>query len=220
MKRKILIFLLALFCLLFAGCKNQNASTLADLAQSKDNIVYLLENGSYTPFLALDSKEGNVLLLRKEVMENFLRISDYSAEYENSDMDSYLSTEYLGVLTDNVNDFIVEAEIEVASKTSLYKAGTETHTIIRKVFLLSYYEMNYSDHSMAPKEGSKISFFTDDQSRVAYRNGEPCSWWLRTPYTGYDSVSWSVGGDGTLMRKNMKPKFPECTLRLWCFASD
>lgn len=197
MKRIIATFLLVLLCTSLSGCFDRPADTLSDLAKEKNKEVYLKENDIYVPYLILDENyRGNILLLRKDVMNEFRSISDYSSEYEDSYIDTYLSDEYLDLFSDEIIKQIVSIDIEVTSKEALYQAGKDTHTISRKAFLLSYDEVNYSEHSMAPNEGATLSYFTNDQSRVAYRDGEPCSWWLRTPYTGYDSVTWSVGGDG------------------------
>lgn len=196
MKKIAIILSLLMIGATFAGCKGGNIDNLKDLSKSKNNEVYLLEDNSFVPFLVLDKRDGMVLLLRKEVMDNPICFSDYSSEYEDSIIDNYLSNDYIEMLSDNVRKLIQTIDIEVTSKNALYQAGKDTHTILRKVFLLSYHEANYSEHSMAPNEGEPFSFFTNDQSRIAYKNGRPCSWWLRTPYTGYDSVTWSVGGDG------------------------
>ena len=197
MKRIISMLLLILFCANLSGCFNKSVDTLSELAKGKNKVVYLKENNLYVPYLVLDGNyQGNILLLRKDVMGDFMSISGYSSEYEGSAIDKFLSSEYLGFFSDEISGQIKAMDIEVTSKESLYKAGKDTYTISRKAFLLSYTEVNYSEHSMAPNEGVALSYFTDDQSRVAYRDGEPCSWWLRTPYTDYDSVTWSVGGDG------------------------
>ncbi len=197
MKRIIAAFLLILLSTSLSGCFGKSADTLSELAKGKNKEIYLKENNVYVPYLILSQNyEGNILILRKDVMGEFKSISDYSSEYENSPIDAYLSSEYLDLFSDEMMEYILSIDIEVTSKEALYQAGKNTHTITRKAFLLSYAEVNYSEHSMAPNEGTTLSYFTDDQSRVAYRNGEPCSWWLRTPYTGYDSVTWSVGGNG------------------------
>ena len=213
MKKIAIILSLLIFGTAFTGCKGSTIRDLKDLSKSKNKEIYLLEDNAFVPFLALGEKDGMVLLLRKEVMDNQMRISDYSSEYEDSAIDSYLSNDYLKLFSDKVNELIKTTDIEVVSKSSLYQAGKDTHTISRKAFLLSYHELSYSDHSMAPNEGARIPYFTDDESRIAYKNGEPCSWWLRTPYTGYDSVTWSVGGDGvktelsSSMENGIRPAF-------------
>ena len=196
MKKIAIILSLLMIGTAFSGCQGGKINNLKDLSKIKNNEVYLLEDKSFVPFLVLDKRDENVLLLRKEVMDNPICFSDYSSEYDDSLIDNYLSNDYIELLSDNVRKLVKTIDVEVTSKNALYQAGRDTHTISRKVFLLSYYEANYSEHSMAPNEGEPFSFFTDDQSRIAYKNGKPCSWWLRTPYTGYDSVTWSVGGDG------------------------
>lgn len=198
MIKKIAALLLSVsLCLCTTGCFEKPTDTLSDLTDGYKKEIYLKENDVYVPYIVLDDDyKGNILLLRKEVMRELKSISDYSSEYENSPIDIYLASEFLGSFPDEISKQIKSVDIEVTSKEALYQVGKETHTISRKVFLLSYSEVNYSEHSMAADEGNKLSYFNDDESRIAYREGEPCSWWLRTPYTNYDSVTWSVGGDG------------------------
>ena len=156
-----------------------------------------MENDIYVPYIVLDNDyKGNILLLRKELMSGLRSVSDHSSEYENSPIDKYLSSDFLSMFSDEISNQIISTEIEVTSKEALYQAGKDTHTITRKAFLLSFSEVNYDEHSMAAEEGVSLSYFSDDQSRIAYKDGKPCSWWLRTPYTNYDSVTWSVGADG------------------------
>lgn len=196
-KKIIAIMISALLCFSLTGCFGKPADTLSDLADGSNREIYLMENNIYVPYLVLDNNyKGNILLLRKEIMSELKSVSDYSSEYENSPVDSYLSLEFLSLFSDEFNSQIKLIDIEVTSKEALYQAGKDTHTISRKAFLLSYSEVSYDEHSMAADEGVSLSCFSDDQSRIAYRDGTPCSWWLRTPYTNYDSVTWSVGAEG------------------------
>lgn len=196
-KKIIALFLSAILCCCLAGCFEKPADTLSDLAGGNNKEIYLMENDVYVPYIVLDDDyKGNILLLRKELMSVLRSISDHSSEYENSPIDTYLSLEFLELFSDEISNQITSTEIEVTSKEALYQAGKDTHTISRKAFLLSYSEVSYDEHSMAAEEGVSLSYFSDDQSRIAYKDGKPCSWWLRTPYTNYDSVTWSVGGDG------------------------
>ena len=196
-KRIITLFLSAILCCCLAGCFEKPADTLSDLADVNDKEIYLMENDIYVPYIVLDNDyKGNILLLRKELMSGLRSVSDHSSEYENSPIDKYLSSDFLAMFSDEISNQIISTEIEVTSKEALYQAGKDTHTITRKVFLLSFSEVNYDEHSMAAEEGVSLSYFSDEQSRIAYKDGKPCSWWLRTPYTNYDSVTWSVGADG------------------------
>lgn len=201
--RRILLFLVITVGMLITGCasKEKSVETLFDLTNAgKDSFareVYLLENGLYVPYIVLSSDyKGQVLLLRKNIMNHFKAIGNYSAEYQNSSIDQYLSSEYLSLFPDEFVEKIVTVDIEVTTKDSLYSTDGETETISRKAFLLSYTEMNYSEHSMAVTEGKALRYFSDDKSRIAYWGNKPSGWWLRTPYTGYDSVTWAVDGSG------------------------
>lgn len=195
----VLVGCLACVC---SSCSHRPAGQLKDLVQAKgDTIqtVYLYENQACVPYLVLSQNDDGVLLLRKDVLSQKMRFSEHSALYENSDADRYLSEEFMYQLSDTVQSRLQTIPLEVTSAEALYQMGTQTYSINRKVFLLSFKELNYSHHAMAPEEGEAKRVFRNDEARVALSDGEACGWWLRTPYTGYDSVVWSVGLTGSKM---------------------
>ncbi len=199
--KKIIVSILAILLILgLSGCGlfDKDINSLDDLADSnKTKEVFISENGKYVSYLLLsDNYNGNILLLRNELLEDLQPLNEHSAIYEGSSIDKYLSGEFLTRFTEETLSKIVAVPIKVTTKESLYSNGKETYSIERKSFLLSYSEVGYSEITTAANEGNKLTNFTDDKSRVAYRGSVPCGWWLRSPYTGYDSVTWSVGPDG------------------------
>lgn len=63
-------------------------------------------------------------------------------------------------------------------------------TITRKVFLLSITETGATTLS---NDGSKLSYFSDNNSRIAYYQGSPEIWWTRSPSL---FGVWCVNADG------------------------
>lgn len=201
--RKFACLILIAISFILCACSvfQEDIKTISQLAYDSNNTsnneIYILENGEYVPYLVLtEDYEGNTLILRKEIMITPKRFNDYMSLYENSEIDIFLNTEYLEMLSDDVQDKVVSVDIEVTSKESLNIGGKDIYKIMRKAFLLSFTEVGYYDHAMAPVEGKTLKYFDDISKRVAVRGNEPYSWWLRTPYTAFETVSWSVGGDG------------------------
>ncbi len=193
MIKKLTAILLALSAIAFSG----GCVPAASPAGAGQRSVYLLEGGKYVEYIIVsEDYSGGILLLRKEIMPDMMQFSDHFAGYDSSAVDRYLSGEFIELFPKETQEKMMYAEVETASDEALYTLGNQTHFIQRRAFLLSYKELNYSKLYMAPDEGKPLACFTSDSSRIAYREGVPCSWWLRTPYTNYDSVTWCVGGDG------------------------
>ena len=150
-------------------------------------MVYLHENGEPVPFMAV-GYNGNVLLLRRDIL-TIREFNGYSSYYEDSSIDRYLNGEYL----DSLAEDIAMSEIEITTDDSIGISGTDTRTIKRKVFLLSLTELGI-DSPTAAKEGRKLL----PLNRVAFMDGEPRSWWLRTPSTYYESCPYAIGVNGEI----------------------
>lgn len=199
-KKIITMLLIFILCLSFSGCgivyiKQSGQGGYEEELFEKE--IYLLEDGQYIPYILVSNDYyGNKLLLRRDVMDKDMFIDEYSAEYENSFIDNYLCSAFLDLFEDNVQQKMAEVPVEVTSIESLYTAGKQTYTINRKAFLLSFSEVDCGEHGMAATEGEPLDFFTTEENKIAFKNGGPYSWWLRTPYTGYESVSWGISDGG------------------------
>ena len=90
------------------------------------------------PFLVLhsDYQDGKTLLLRKECLPEVRRFNDYSSYYEDSEIDQFLSNEYITYL-DEISDKVESVDITIAAKEALVKCENICNQIKRKVFLLS-----------------------------------------------------------------------------------
>ena len=204
--------LMVTLSLLLSGCnsvdqlnKNNLPSVLQDIAYKDERTpeyrVFLDEGGEYIPYLVLSSDyNGNCLLLRENLMDEN-RIYNINGEkacyYENSSIDQYLNGEFLGCLSPQIQDAIPQTQIEITKKDSIEIAGKETTTICRKVFLLSFTELNDGTSRTNLAEGVPLSYFANNERRVAtYKDGSAGSWWLRTPNTGGGNVVCGVSASG------------------------
>lgn len=158
--------------------------------------IYLPEEQGYAPYLVLTGAyQGNVLLLRKELLERPARISDYSSYYADSEMDQFLNADFLSTLPASLRQWIVPAEILISAPESIGVCGEECGEIVRSVFLLSCAEIGVNLSTTA-REGDALQYFSDPERRVAERDGVASSWWLRSPDNGYVSCVFGVGYDG------------------------
>jgi len=210
--RVFIIFAVYLF--VFGGCSmpdkqanNDKDLTIQAIAYNVRNnaqyTIYLEENGEYVPYLVLtDDYNGNCLLLRKYLLDELMRFNPnglYSAYYENCEIDEYLNNEFFDRLPSKIKSEIIKSEIVITAKESLGVCGTDTIVIERNVFLLSYAELGGSKSSTNIAEGNQLSFFKDNESRIAkHQSNKIGSWWLRTPNTWYDNVACGVSEDGVV----------------------
>lgn len=229
-KKLIYLFIVIIMISIIAisGCekmkKSENTKKLAlkdiafDVNKKSGFTVYINENSKLVPYLVLTSNyNGQALLLRKELLNDLHTFNDdsygYSGYYKDSSIDKYLNGDFLSTLDPKIQSDIVDSEITITSKSSLGVTGEDTENITRKVFLLSYTEIGLTDYSVANKEGKPLKYFNDSISRIAYRNNEACSWWLRTSYTWDSNSVWGIGpkgsnGGGQVDRTNgIRPAF-------------
>jgi len=171
--------------------------------QESANIVYIEENSELAAYLVLTSDyNGNCLLLRERLLDSPMRFNPagwYAAYYENSEIDLFLNGAFYESLSKTVADIITNSAIQITDKDSLGIGGKNITSINRKVFLLSYSEVNESGSRTNLKEGIPLGYFSDKASRIAYYDsGEAGSWWLRTPNTADTDVVCGVNVDGAV----------------------
>jgi len=186
---------------------SRNPTELSDISYDKNSsygyTVYIDEKDSNIPYLVLsNSYDGNCLLLREHLMDEgcIFNLFDGSGSfYSGTYIDEYLNNEYLSLLPDKLQSLICDSNVEITAKESIGNNGRDITTISRKAFILSYTEvgMIYSRTNLT--EGVAISYFDSKERRIAYRaNGEPGSWWLRTPNTAQLTVVNAVTKDGNV----------------------
>ncbi len=164
--------------------------------------VYIKENGKDVPYLVLSSDyNGNCLLLREYLLTE-KRIYNKAlghtpSYYENSVIDVFLNNEFNDCFNKYTYDKILNSQIEITTSDSIGVGGKETTRIQRRIFLLSYTELNGGSSRTNLKEGSPLKYFEKEENRIAkFEDGKFGSWWLRTPNTGERLVVSGVAEDG------------------------
>ena len=149
---KVVVLAIVLGVLLNACSKRQTVTeeynTISDLAYSEkckiEPIIYIEEKTGFVPYIVLTNDyNGKTLLLRKEILPENRRVSDYSAYYEESEIDNYLMGEFFDNLPIQTRCLIQDSEIEILDERCLNQIDDSVITIVRKVFLLSFTELGY-----------------------------------------------------------------------------
>ena len=212
-KTCLILILVFEVLLLFAGCAKKPSDTLeikpddimtieALFSRHGTDVIYLEESGEYVPFLIIDDDyNGNILLLRQDVLETPMKYNEYQSAYEGSSIDIYLNSVYLTSLSDT-NLMICDTDIVVTAAESIGTSGKATSVIERKVFLLSMTELGYNDSYGATHEGTPLEYFQNVENRIATLNGRPTSWWTRSAETYHNTAVYGVGPDGALGNGN------------------
>lgn len=215
MKKQIPLFilLLTLFSLM-PSCSTSEQNVPPDPPEVLEDIaydvepsfgyrVYLVENEEYVPYLVLTNQyNGLCLLLREYLMEEVMIYDqgrDCSAYYENSGIDCYLNESFYGLFSSSTAELIQETDIVITAEESLGYGGDVVTTIQRRVFLLSYAELNHTLFRTMLKEGDQLSYFSNADRRIAYHeNGRPGSWWIRTASTAGNALACGVNPTGSV----------------------
>ena len=228
MKFRIIGTLFFMCSIMFLGCElnsrppSEMPKTLTDIAYDVDErlgyTVQIKENEKYAPYLVLTNNyndNGDVLLLRQYLLDELVAykspndkgnydIDTIASYYETSDIDSFLNGEFYERLPSEVQNIIVESTIEITAKESIGRGGKEIVNIARKIFLLSYTELNAANSGYRIRtfltEGKPLEYFIERSSRVAYHsNGETSHWWLRTVSTATYSFASVVMDEGSIV---------------------
>lgn len=166
----------------------------------EDCLIYIAENGIPTPYIVLDDAYNSyTLLLRKEVLKEQRNINKKSSYYGESSISSFLNNEFYQTIDKDVRSQIVDTPIKITKKAGLGHTGRETEEITQKVFLLAASEVNPNTFSvLVVNEGKGLEYF-NDYLRLPANDGEKIvSWWLRSPNSYYDNVSFIVGENGVI----------------------
>ena len=181
-------------------------------AMSVGSIVKLNVNGAPKEFLVVhQGKPGSMYdescngtwLLMKDVYENRQWHSSNVNDYENSTIDSYLNSTFLGLFDPEIQAVIKQVKIPYRKGSGTSKTVTSgANGLSCKIFLLSSTEVSFNHSYMPTNEGAELSYFkgcaddSSDNKRVAYLNGSATNWWLRSPYTSYSVCALGVGANG------------------------
>lgn len=147
-----------------------------------------------------DTSCDGTWLLMKDIYEERQWNDSDDNDYENSTVNYYLNNSFFNLLDTTTRRLIKQVRIPYrfgsGYKTTPINSGV--NGLACKVFLLSGYEVGWtnSTSSYFPIDGSVLRYFRGinltDEKRIAFLNGQPINWALRSPYCdrdyGYSSI--------------------------------
>ena len=144
-------------------------------------------------------------LTQKNIYNDEVQFSDKSNQaYANSHLNVFCE-HYLRLIDSKLQPYILTPTLPIAAGVSI-----SATTITKKVFLLSITETGAATLS---NDGSKLSYFSNNNSRIAYYGDSPKVWWTRSPRSVYSDYVYCVdtnGGQGHYPASNsygVRPTF-------------
>lgn len=167
---------------------------------------------SYTDFIltnlgAPDSsyKNANGAWLTQKNIDAKIPFNSNNNQTYDSELGPQLEEYYVNSIDSKLQPYILTPTLPIAAGNSIGAT-----TITRKVFLLSITETGVVTLN---NDGSKLSYFSDNNSRIAYYQNSPEIWWTRSPYLSNSRVVCCVhtGGDWGLgtasLSRGVRPTF-------------
>lgn len=150
---------------------------------------------SYTDFIltnlgAPDSsyKNANGAWLTQKNIDARIPFNSNDDQTYDSELGPQLEEYYVNNIDSKLQPYILTPTLPIAKGSSIGAT-----TITRKVFLLSITETGATTLS---NDGSKLSYFSDNNSRIAYYQNSPGIWWTRSPDSSYSRRVYCVGAAG------------------------
>lgn len=177
------------------------------------SVVKIAESGVATNYIVVhkgkpsslyDNSCDGVWLLREKTLDkrawHGTSSSTSKNDYENSEIETWLNGDFLNTIDDKIRAAIKTVKIP-------YRKGSGTSKTVQsganglscKAFLLSGYEVGFtqSDSEYLPIDGAKLSYFSDNNSRIGKDSTNTAvSWWLRSPYALNAAFVFVVDTDG------------------------
>ena len=186
--------------------------------KSIGSIIKIKINGSVTDFIltnlgAPDSSYKNANgawltqknIYNSQVFNNSKYYQSLYQIYAHSPIKTWLENTYLNYIESKLQSYILTPTLPITAGTS-----NSATTTTSKVFLLSITETGALTKE---NDGSKLSYFSDNNSRIAYYNNSASYWWTRSPDSGNSQYVYHVysSGDGdsyyTTQSYGVRPTF-------------
>lgn len=188
------------------------------------SIVKLKVNGTAKEFIVVhqgkpsgiyDESCNGTWLLMKDIYENRQWHNSNVNNLENSTIHSYLNSTFLHLFDSNIKDVIKQVKIPYR-KNGGFRGSDQSgaNGLLCKIFLLSGYEIGFTtSNNYFPVDGAKLDYFESgtgsaaNSKRIAYLNGSPAYWRLRSPYTDGTSTVWLVDSIGSYHYNNASSSY-------------
>lgn len=189
-----------------AGVKKQifsSARLLGDMPVGSE--VTLTESGSPELYIVVnqglpssnyDSSCDGTWLLRKFIdqQQRPWDTSEFVFGYNKSTMDKYLQTTF----AERFSTYAIKNLFMLPQIPVHYYNGQSNYEA--RVFLLSMSELDESDNTSIPQEGSALQYFIDsgNSKKIAYLDGTAKPWWSRSMYKNASNLAWGINASGDM----------------------
>lgn len=158
---------------------------------------YLLVHKGNPDTSIYDTSCNGAWLLRKDILSLYSWDSAYDAVYSDSDINEYLNTTVLNMLS-AYNSVITQCKIPYVDgygSRGYVQSGENGLSV--KIFVLSPVEMDYYDINLY-YDGAVLSYFENDayDKRIAEYNGSAQEQWTRSPRRSSEGGTWYVTQNG------------------------
>lgn len=150
---------------------------------------------SYTDFILTNLgapnssyKNANGAWLTQKNIDGKSPFNTNNNQAYDSELGPQLEQYYVNNIDSKLQPYILTPTLPIAAGNSIGAT-----TITRKVFLLSITETGATTLS---NDGSKLSYFSDNNSRIAYYQNSPEIWWTRSPASDYSNCVYCVYASG------------------------
>ena len=127
-------------------------------------------------------------LTQKNIYDEYQFSNNNDQAYANSFLNDFFEHNYLHLIDSKLQPYILTPTLPIAAGVSIGAT-----TITKKVFLLSITETGATTLN---DDGSKLSYFSDNNSRIAYYGNNAAIWWTRSPYSFISNGVYCVGTNG------------------------
>lgn len=167
-------------------------------------VVQLNENGVAQDYLCVhqglpsslyDSSCDGTWLLRKNIINTQVWNPEKTTAYANSSINAWLNSTMLSTYDAKIQNGIKQVKIPycLGNGSEVVKSGA--YGLACRVFLLCALEVGWRTsykNPTVPIDGAILSYFspsgTINSNRIAYYNGSPVNWFLRSPNLGTEGT--------------------------------
>ncbi|MCM1166691.1 MAG: DUF6273 domain-containing protein [Lachnospiraceae bacterium] len=181
-----------------------NDKAVGDIVKINENntaVNYIIVHKG-KPGSLYDGSCDGVWLLRQQAYPKMMWNTARNNAYESSEINTWLNGVFLNTFDENLQKKIKTVKIPFKKNCGLQdpldiQSGSDGLSC--KVFSLSGYEVGFTviDNQYFPIDGAKLSYFSDNTSRIAKdSSGSDVEWWLRSTYTGNNQNVWRIKTSG------------------------
>lgn len=183
--------------------KNKSIGSIIKI-KINDNVTDFILTNLGAPNKSYTDANG-AWLTQKNIYNNQVFNSPNNQAYTKSSIQNWLKNTYLKYIESELQPYILTPTLPIGAGASINPT-----TITTKVFLLSISETGAATLSY---DGSKLSYFSDKNSRIAYYKDSAAFWWTRSPNPLNSATVYCMDKDGdqdyyvTTLSRGVRPTF-------------